>query len=141
MEIRASPKTAFDTSPPGKQNQTAMFEIKGIIHHISEVEYKGEKQFAVRLFVLKNEGQYTDYYPFELTGDKTSLADGFEVGQEVLVNFHVRGRQWQDRWFTSLSPFKIEAAQGGGGAPDGPPIDNALYEAQTQEKNDVDPPF
>ena len=89
-----------------------MFEIKGTIHHISEVEYKGQKQFAVRLFVLKNEGQYTDYYPFELTGDKTSLADGFEVGQEVQVNFHVRGREWQGRWFTSLSPFKIEGLKG-----------------------------
>ena len=119
-----------------------MFEIKGTIHHISEVEYKGEKQFAVRLFVLKNEGNYTDYYPFELTGDKTSMADGFEVGQEVQVNFHVRGREWQGRWFTSLSPFKIEGAQGGGapgGAPEGAPIDNVIYEAETQAQDD--PPF
>ena len=117
----------------------AMFEIKGTIHHISEVEYKGQKQFAVRLFVLKNEGQYTDYYPFALTGDKTSLADGFEVGQEVQVNFHVRGREWQGRWFTSLSPFKIEGLKGEApsGSRDEPPIDNVIYEAETQGDDEV----
>ena len=119
-----------------------MFEIKGTIHHISEVEYKGQKQFAVRLFVLKNEGNYTDYYPFELTGDKTSMADGFEVGQEVQVGFHVRGREWQDRWFTSLSPFKIEPV--GGAQADSPAGDisaEPTYEPNFDAGGDDEPPF
>jgi single-strand DNA-binding protein len=87
-----------------------MFEVQGTIHHIGETELKGQNQFPVRLFVLKNEGNYTDYYPFELGGEKTTMADGFQVGQEVKVNFNVRGREWQGKWFTSLAPFKIEPA-------------------------------
>lgn len=92
-----------------------MFEVKGTIHHIGDTELKGAKQFPIRLFVVKNEGNYVDYYPFELSGERTELANGFEVGQEVQVSFHIRGREWQGKWFTSLSPFKIEPA--GGEAP------------------------
>jgi single-strand DNA-binding protein len=98
-----------------------MFEITGTIHHIGETEFKGQSQFPIRLFVLKNEGNYTDYFPFELGGEKTTMADGFQPGQVVTVNFNVRGREWNGRWFTSLAPFKIEMAGGSDGPPPPPP--------------------
>lgn len=110
-----------------------MFEIQGTIHHIGETEFKGQKQFPIRTFVLKNEGNYTDYYPFELGGEKTTMADGFQVGQVVTVNFHVRGREWQGKWFTSLAPFKIELAGAAENAPPPPPGPNYTPPEEDEE--------
>jgi single-strand DNA-binding protein len=120
-----------------------MFEVKGTIHHIGQTELKGAKQFPIRLFVVKNEGNFVDYYPFELSGERTEMADGFEVGQEVQVSFHIRGREWQDKWFTSLSPFKIEPAgsEAPGQTMPPPPAPNAAPTTSDDYGDEDAPPF
>lgn len=55
-----------------------------------------------------------DNYPsFELTGERTALADGLAAGQLVQVHFDVRGRRWTDadgnvKFFNTLSAYRIE---------------------------------
>ncbi len=48
------------------------------------------------------DGKYPQYITLQATGDKTSLLDGYKVGEEVEASFNLRGREWQDKHFNSL---------------------------------------
>ena len=50
---------------------------------------------------------------FQLTGDRCENLDGFSVGDEVRVEFQLRGREWQSpqgetKYFNSLDTWKID---------------------------------
>ena len=80
------------------------FEITGTIVQISETETKGES-FKVRDFVIENkDGQYSNFVKFQTSQERTSMLDDYTEGQEVKVHFDLRGRQWQDRYFTNRYP-------------------------------------
>jgi hypothetical protein len=61
---------------------------------------------------------------FQLTGDRCSQLDGMRVGDEVRIEFSLRGREWRSpsgelKYFNSLDVWKIEparanASRGGG---------------------------
>ncbi len=58
--------------------------------------------------------QYPQPIKFEVVKDKCSELDDFRVGQEVNVEFNIRGNRWTNKEgkeviFNSLSVWKIEA--------------------------------
>jgi len=56
-------------------------------------------------------GQYPDEIAVEFINDKIDLVMGYAEGQAVEVSVNIRGRKWKDRYFVSLSGWKI-AMQG-----------------------------
>ena len=87
-------------------------EYKGTIKAIMPEQQVTEK-FKKREFVLSDgHDQYPQTVIFEMTNDKCSLLDKFQVGDEVKIDFQLRGREWQNpqgetKYFNTLSAFRI----------------------------------
>jgi hypothetical protein len=85
------------------------FEIEGKLHHVYDTEQKSES-FRTREFVIETmQGSYSQYIKFQLTQDRCDIVDPYKVDQRVKVYFDLRGRQWQDKYFTNLQAWRIEA--------------------------------
>lgn len=90
---------------------------------------KIKESFQKREFVLEivTNPKYPELVKFEMVQDKCMLLDGFKVGQEVLVDFDLRGRKWTDakgivKYFNTLQAWRLAVAGAGGDAgEDGPP--------------------
>ena len=90
------------------------FKMKGVVKVIKPTQQVSDK-FSKREFVVTDNSD--DKYPqdimFELTQDKTSLLDSIMEGQDVLVSFNLRGREWRSpsgdiKYFNTLNAFKID---------------------------------
>jgi len=82
------------------------------ITKINEVESgtsKAGKEWKKVTFVGETEEQYNNLYAFELFGEEK--VDNFvkfnKVGDVVDVDFNVSTREWEGRYFTSLSAWKV----------------------------------
>lgn len=85
------------------------FEIIGKLHKVFEVQAKSEK-FQAREFVISTDGQYPQFIKFQLTQDRCELISKFEEGKDIKVYFDLRGREWNEKFFTNLNAWKIESA-------------------------------
>jgi single-strand DNA-binding protein len=85
------------------------YEITGTLVKKYETETKGES-FRVRDFVIKanDGGQYDNFVKFQLSQDRTAIIDDMNEGDEIKVHFDLRGRQWQEKYFTNLSAWRVE---------------------------------
>ncbi len=97
-------------------------EAKGKIHALFETQQKTER-FRLREFVLElaDNPRYPQYVQFQLTGDRCESLDGFSVGDEVRVEFSLRGREWNSpkgevRYFNSLDVWTIDGLSAGAGS-------------------------
>lgn len=97
---------------------------KGTIKAIMN-EQKISEKFKKREFVLTdNAASYPQTIIFELTNDRCALLDTFKEGQEVEIDFQLKGREWKNpqgeiKYFNTLQAFRMFAvnAQGGGSTP------------------------
>jgi len=71
--------------------------------------------FKKREFVITDEAsQYPQEIVFQLVQDKCDLIDPYEIGDEIKVNFNIRGRRWENpktgeiRFFNSLDAWRLE---------------------------------
>jgi len=83
------------------------FEIEGKLVKKYDTESKSEK-FQAREFVIETEGQYPQYVKFQLVQDRCSAVDPMNEGEQIKVYFDLRGRQWQDKYFTNLNAWRVE---------------------------------
>lgn len=90
------------------------YKAEGRIHKIFDTEQK-TATFQAREFVIEvQEGQYPQMVKFQLTQDKCSLVDDYREGEQVVVDFDLRGREWNDKYFTNLNAWRIGRAGEGG---------------------------
>ena len=85
------------------------FEVEGKLHKKYDTESKSEK-FQAREFVIETEGQYPQYVKFQLVQDRCGAIDPLNEGEQIKVYFDLRGRQWQDKYFTNLNAWRVEKA-------------------------------
>ena len=88
----------------------------------------------------------TAYYPcypqlvlFQLTGDRCQNIDPYKLGDNVTVEFNVRGREWESpsgeiKYFNSLDAWTVTTNSGS--AAEQPP-----YESETPWPENEDVPF
>ena len=94
-------------------------DITGILKVKGEAQQVSEK-FRKREFVLSdNSSQYPQHISFQLTQDKCSLIDQYNVGDEIKVHFNLRGREWTSpknevKYFNTLEAWRIEGGNVGG---------------------------
>lgn len=86
------------------------FETEGTIHKIFDTENKTDS-FKAREFVIKQEGNYPQFIKFQLTQDRCDLVSNYKEGDKVKVSFDLRGREWNDKYFTNLNAWKLEGVQ------------------------------
>jgi hypothetical protein len=96
------------------------YELKGTIIKMYETKVVSDK-FSKRELVVetKDNPRYPQPVLLQLTGDRIAQADGLNVGDEVRVEFSIRGRAWQDKFFTSLDVWRVEVTSKGAGAQTG----------------------
>jgi hypothetical protein len=85
---------------------------------------KVSDRFQKREFVLTTEANtpYPQHVSFQVTQDKCSMLDQFREGEELKIQFNLRGREWNGpqgvKYFNTLEAWRIEKVQGGNsGAP------------------------
>ena len=115
-------------------------ETTGKIYALFDTQQVTER-FRKREFVLElgDNPRYPQYVQFQLTGDRCENLDGFAVGEEVRVEFSLRGREWQSprgetKFFNSLDVWALERMGDAAGAP--PPAFD-----EPPPPNDEDIPF
>ncbi len=94
-------------------------ETTGKLHTIFDTKQVSER-FTKREFVIEltDNPKYPQVVLFQLTGDRCSQLDGMAVGDEVRIEFSLRGREWRSpsgdiKYFNSLDVWKIEPARAG----------------------------
>jgi hypothetical protein len=120
------------------------FVTRGKLHLICETQQVSAR-FQKREFVveLADNPRYPQFVQFQLTGNRCDGIDGFAVGDEVDVEFSLRGREWtsprgETKYFNSLDVFTISPA---GTAPGAPPDDEPPLPEQPPDLADDDIPF
>ena len=84
---------------------------------------KVSDRFQKREFVLTTEANtpYPQHVSFQVTQDKCSMLDQFADGEELKVQFNLRGREWNGpqgiKYFNTLEAWRIERSQGGSASP------------------------
>jgi len=88
-------------------------EAIGKLHTIFQTKQVSER-FSKREFVLELADQkFPQTVLFQLTGDRCSQLDNLREGDQVRVEFSLRGREWKSpsgeiKYFNSLDVWKIE---------------------------------
>ncbi len=82
---------------------------------VEEGTSKAGKAWKKLTFVGETSEQYNNLYAFELFGEEK--VDNFnkfnKEGESVNVEFNVQCREWNGKYFTSLSAWRIDKAEGG----------------------------
>ena len=84
--------------------------------------------FKKREFVVEyaENPMYPEYVKFELIQERCDLIEPFNLGDEIEIDFNIKGRKWTDKqnevkYFNSLQAWKISPAQEMTSTPDAPP--------------------
>ena len=87
-------------------------EFEGsLIKVLSEVSGQGKNGVWVKQdFILETADQYPKKACFTAWGDKTADLKTFSLGDKLKVTFSVESRVYNERWYTDLRAYKIEAA-------------------------------
>jgi hypothetical protein len=86
------------------------YKATGKIAKIFDAEQKSAS-FQAREFVIEvSDGQYPQMVKFQLVQDKTGLVDDYAEGDDVDVEFDLRGREWNGKYFTNLQAWRISRA-------------------------------
>ena len=86
------------------------YELIGNLHKIYPTEEKSAS-FQAREFVVVTEENYPQYVKFQLTQDKCGLIDSYKEGEKIKVFFDLKGREWQDKYFTNLGAWKLDKVE------------------------------
>ena len=107
-------------------------------------------RFRKREFVVQTKDQYPQTLLFEFTQDKTGVLNNFKEGQEVTIEFNIRGREWtppqggDTRYYTTLQAWRMNVAEAaaGPGPSDLPPAGQPFTPSGTDNSVlDDDLPF
>ena len=93
------------------------FVIVGKLYKKFPTESKSPT-FQTREFVIEIvEGNYPQFIKFQLTKDRCQMLDNYNEGEEIKVHFDLNGREWQGKFFTNLTSWRIEKMSGDAAAP------------------------
>ena len=85
--------------------------VKGKIDKILNPESgvsRAGNQWNKQEFVIETDEQFSKKVCFTLFGDKTSLIEGLNPGEEVEVSFNLESREFNGKWFHNINAWKID---------------------------------
>ncbi|MCG8340921.1 MAG: DUF3127 domain-containing protein [Cytophagales bacterium] len=90
-------------------------KITGKLLEVKDIQQISDT-FKKREFIVEyaENPNYPEYLVFELIQERCNLIDPLKVGQEIEVNFNLRGRKWINpegvtKYFISLQAWRLEA--------------------------------
>jgi len=112
-------------------------EINGSVHLIRQTETVGNNGFTKRQLVVATEEQYVQHVAIDFVKDKTSVLDGYNVGDKVKVSVNVRGSEYNGKYYVNLQGWRIEKLEANNATVNEPKVFNTV---STDEQHD-DLPF
>ncbi|HQQ95100.1 MAG TPA: DUF3127 domain-containing protein [Bacteroidia bacterium] len=109
-------------------------------------------RFQKREFVLTTEANtpYPQHVSFQVTQDKCGLLDNYREGDELRIQFNLRGREWNGpqgvKYFNTLEAWRLEKVQSGAqsqAAPASPrqgnenPVSAPAYNSEINDNDDL----
>ena len=97
------------------------YEITGKLVAVFEIVQRTET-FKTREFVIEKSEDIggrviTNYVKFQCVQDKTAMPDRFNVGDEVKVQFNIKGTKWvkegRENYITNLDAWRMETMKMG----------------------------
>src|SRR3954471_23647399 len=95
------------------------YEITGkLVVRFDVVQRSGS--FKTREFVIEktedaNGRSYTNFIKFQCVQDKTAMPDRFNIGDEVKVQFNIKGTRWErdgrTNYITNLDAWRMESVK------------------------------
>lgn len=91
-------------------------EIKGKVCFIGEkssgTSKAGTPWESLEFVIEYINGSYTQHVSFKLFGAEKIAFANLSIGKEVTVFFDIDAREYNGRWYNSLTAWKIVAAEG-----------------------------
>lgn len=113
-------------------------EIEGRIHVIKNTESFGDN-FRKRDVVITIEGKYPQTVIFQVVNDECDTMNDYKVGDDVKVQFNLRGREWTNpatgeiKFFNTLQIWSIILTDTVGKIKN-----NNTFESQNEENSNFD---
>lgn len=84
--------------------------ITGTVEHVAEQVVNGT--FMKRELVVNVAGQYPQSILIEFQQGNCALLEALQFGQQIEVEFDLRGRKWTnpegvDKWFNTIVGYKV----------------------------------
>ena len=75
---------------------------------------KAGKEWQKQSFLIETDAEYNNLYCFELFGAEKveDFTQRYGINDELKIEFNVSCNEWNGRYFTSLSAWKIEKLSG-----------------------------
>ena len=105
--------------------------VSGKIKVMFPIQEIGNNGFTKKEFVLETEGDYPELVKFELIKDKCSLLDNFEIDDNINVEFNLKGREWNGKYFTNLQAWRIKKL-----LTEGAPVESNVSEIKKPQSNE-----
>jgi len=94
------------------------YELVGKLVAKFDVNQRTEK-FKVREFVIEKsddaDGKFVNYIKFQCVQDKTAMPDRFNIGDDVKVQFNLKGTRYEKEgrvsYFTNLDAWRMESVK------------------------------
>jgi hypothetical protein len=92
------------------------YEISGKLVAVFDIVQRTET-FKTREFVIEKTEDIggrviTNYVKFQCVQDKTAMPDRFSIGEEVKVQFNIKGTKWvkdgRENYITNLDAWRME---------------------------------
>ena len=112
-----------------------------VVTILPEQRFNGKNGEVVKnFFILETKEQYPQKIKFEVFGEDKWKAMGVAVGQDVSVQFDIKGAEWQGKYFVNLQAWKVTAIGGGAQQQNNQPSPQQNQESP-QNENDSNLPF
>jgi hypothetical protein len=114
------------------------YEIAGKLVAVFDIVQRTET-FKTREFVIEKSEDIggrviTNYVKFQCVQDKTAMPDRFNLGDEVKVQFNIKGTKWvkdgRENYITNLDAWRMETLK----------LDQAGNAGPSVNYNDMPPP-
>ena len=120
-----------------------MSDITGtVVTILPEQRFNGKNGEVVKnFFILETKEQYPQKIKFEVFGEDKWKAMGVIVGQDVSVQFDIKGAEWQGKYFVNLQAWKVTAIGGGAQQQNNQSSSQPQPQAQNTQEDDSSLPF
>ncbi len=87
-------------------------QVTGKIKVINQTQ-EVSSSFKKREIVVSTDEQYQQHVLIEFNQDKCSVLDNYKIGDNVIVDINLRGREWinqqgETKYFNTIQGWKIE---------------------------------
>lgn len=87
------------------------FTATGVIKQIFDTQVVSDK-FKKREFIIEvPNGNFSDNIALQFTNDKVDKLNGFTEGMKVNVDFNIQSKEYNGRWFTNNTCWRISASE------------------------------